>query len=447
MKNIHLYLLYTLLIGSIGCSTNSVDPVTGGGDDFPNSRSAIALQIAQNTDLLPKWTQFIESPDTQSLMLSPADSLVASVPIWNKSFDEHATAMLFGDSIEWDYKDSSAGIAMLHIVRDELLSLKKETRTVLFDSLAKDNIIGNEHLRAISGRIDYKLDWTSLFYRAFDSDFNGYLDTAFELLQQPTLWGTKSTYIGLTSGNDNNFTIKQNLRVFCLGNFQILEDDTIQSSLISDADGDGSIFCKGGQNIVNGIFYNKNLLPIQVINQRLYSITNLQAQIPDNGENRWIERIYQQNSYYMDGHRERVSVSGNSPDSILRPNSAAYLLWEHTNSKNNKYDSTSVQYSLQLGASVMDPSQHSLLKYNVSHSNNHNDIRSAIYSFTPNAPLFANSQVDSIGGAIHMEVHFSDNTSGSLDATFNHGLFDIVYFTPDGKTQRFRSNRNGDVVQ
>jgi hypothetical protein len=447
MKNIQLYLLYTLIISSIGCSTNSVAPVTGGGDDFPNSRSAIALQISQNTDLLPKWTQFIESPDTQSLMLSPADSLMASVPIWNKSFEEHTNATQVGDSIKWDYKDTSSGIATLHIMRDELLSLKKETRTVLFDSLAKDNIIGNEHLRAIYGRIDYKLNGTSLSYKAFDSDHNGFLDTAFELLQQPALLGTKSTYIGLTSGNDNNFTNKQKLRVFCLGKFQILGVDTIQSSLIYDSDGDGSIFCKGGQNIVNGIFYNKNLLPIQVINQRLYSITNLQAQLPDNGENRWIERIYHQTSYYMDGHRERVSVAGNSPDSILRPNSTAYLLWEHTNSQNDEYDSTRVRFSLQLGASVMDPSQHSLLKYNVSYSNNHYDIRSAIYSFTPNAPLFATSQVDSIGGAIHMEVHFSDTTYGSLDAAFAHGFFDIMYFTPDGKTQRFRSNRSGEIVQ
>ena len=95
----------------------------------------------------------------------------------------------------------------------------------------------------------------------------------------------------------------------------------------------------------------------------------------------------------------------------------------------------------------MDPSQHSLLKYNVSYSNNHYDIRSAIYSFTPNAPLFATSQVDSIGGAIHMEVHFSDTTYGSLDAAFAHGFFDIMYFTPDGKTQRFRSNRSGEIVQ
>jgi hypothetical protein len=79
--------------------------------------------------------------------------------------------------------------------------------------------------------------------------------------------------------------------------------------------------------------------------------------------------------------------------------------------------------------------------------NNHNEIREMSYDFSADAPIYRLTPSDSISGTIAAAVRFKGGESGSVTATFGQGIYEIDYKGPDGKVSRFRSDRNGVVVQ
>jgi hypothetical protein len=441
----HRYGYFALVLALAFCCTRSpVDPVAGGGDDFPNSKT-VASALAQNTQLYADWNQFGEVPDSQTTNLNAADSLVIAAAGSRTAMAKTTAPQLGADSIVWDLGDSSLGTVSLYRIRDDIFTLTIEKRTVRYDAAAKDSVIGNEFVLAIAGTIENKISKATLEYYLFDTDKNGFLDLAFVRHTQPVLGIYYQTSVWATSGNDNNFTVREKRRLNRVLTLQVLGADTLQLTDIRDADGDSAIFRHGIANSVRATIKNRSLYPI-LTNQRVLSAIDLRATLPAADSCHWEMKIFHCSSLFTDGHREMVTIAGNGSDSLLIPNDSAYVLFEHLSAPANTYDSTTVRFAVKLGSSVNDKSGHALLSYAIIHSNNHSNLRYILFSFASDAPIYPGTPSDSVGGTIHAEVRFDNATSGWVTAVFGSGVFDVTYQPPKGDVVHFKCNKAGEIL-
>jgi hypothetical protein len=427
------------------CTRSPVDPVAGGGDDFPNSKT-VASALAQNTQLYADWNQFGEVPDSQTTNLNAADSLIIAAVGSHTGLTKTTAPQLGADSIVWDLRDSSQGFVALYRIRDEILTLTSEKRTVRYDAAVKDSIIGNEFVLALAGTIENKITKAILEYYLFDTDKNGFFDLAFVRYTMPVLGIYYQTSVWATSGNDNNFTVREKRRLNRVMTLQILGADTLQLTDIRDADGDSAIFRHGIANSVTATIKNRSLYPI-LTNQRVLSTIDLRATLPATDSSRWEVQTFHCSGLYTDGHREIVTIAGYGPDSLLTANDSAYVLFEHLSAPAaGTYDSTSVRFSVKMGSSVNDKQNHALLSYAITHSNNHLNLRYILFSFVSGAPIYPGTPSDSIGGTIHAEVRFDNGTSGWATAVFGNNVFDVTYQPPEGDEVHFKCNKAGEIL-
>jgi len=439
----YLFLAFVL---SFRCSTGTVDPgLAGGGDDFPNSRNSVALALAQNTQLYANWNQFGQVPDSQTTDLNSADSLIVSATGTHSGLSKASAQNALSDSTVWDLSDSAQGFVTLYRIRDEILTLTSEKRTVRWDAAAKDSIIGNEFVLAVAGTIENKISKAILEYYFVDTDKNGYLDAAFVRYTQQVLGIYYQTSAWATSGNDNNFTVREKRKLNRVLSLQILGADTLQLTDIRDADGDSTIFRHGIANTVTATIQNRSLYPI-LTNQRVLSTIDLRATLPATDSSRWEVKIFHGSSVYTDGHTEQVTIARNGPDSLLIPYDSAYVLFENCSAPGTSYDSTTVRFSVKLGSSVNDKSGNALLSYVITSSNNHQNLRYVLFSFVSDASIYAATPSDSVGGTIHAEVRFDNGTSGWATAVFGNGLYDVTYQPPQGAIVHFKSDKDGTVL-
>jgi hypothetical protein len=431
---------------AVRCTTSTVDPGhAGGGDDFPNSRSTVASALAQNTQLYSNWNQFDQVPDSQTTDLKAADSLIVTATGTHAGLSKTSAQKAISDSTVWDLSDSALGFVSLYRIRDEILTLTSEKRVVRWDAAARDSVIGNEFILAIAGTIENKITKAVLEYYLFDTDKNGYLDVAFVRYTQQILGIYYQTSVWATSGNDNNFTVREKRRMNRIMSLQILGADTLQFTEIRDADGDSAIFRHGMTNSVTATIKNRSLYPI-LTNQRVLSTIDFRATLPATDSSHWQMKTFHGSSLYTDGHRELVTIAGNGTDSLLVPNDSAYVLFENLSAPGTTYDSTSVRFSVKLGSSVKDKTGNALLSYVITHSNNHQNLRYILYSFVSGAPVYAFTSPDSVSGTIHAEVRFDNGSSGWVTAVFGDGIFDVTYQPPEGDIVHFKCTKDGEVL-
>jgi hypothetical protein len=439
--------LVSIVIGlATGCSTNAVDPgVAGGGDDFPNSKNTVASTLAQNTQLYSDWNQFGQVPDSQSTDLATADSLVASATGTHTALSKASSGKALNDSISWDLSDSASGTVLLYRVRDDLLTLTSEKRAVRWDLAARDSVVGNEFVIALEGTVENKITKSVLEYYFFDTDQNGFFDLAFIRFTQQVLGIYYQTSVWAVSGNDNNFTVRAKRRMYRVMNLQILGADTLQLTDIRDADGDSAIFKRGVVNAVTATIRSKSLYPV-VTNQPAISAVSLRASFPATDSSHWVVQTFHSTSVYSDGHSENVTIAGTQADSILRPNDSAVIIFQSLSAPALTYDSTTVHFSVMLGASINDNQHHALLSYAITYVNNHQNVRSLLYSFVSDAPIYPATSPDSIGGTIHADVSYADGTSGWATAVFGDGIFDVTYQPAAGSSVHFKCTKDGVVL-
>ena len=433
---------------TLGCSTSAVDPViAGGGDDFPNSKTAIASTLAQNTQIYTDWNQFEQVPDTQATNLNAADSLIMSATGGHAGLAKARAENALGDSLSWDLADSASGTVLLYRIRDDLFTLTSEKRAVRWDANARDSAIGNEFVLAVAGTIENKITKSVLEYYLFDTDTNGFFDLAFVRHTQPVLGVYYQTSVWAVSGNDNNFGVREKRRIYRVMTLQILGADTLQLTDIRDADGDSAIFRRGTANAVTATIKSKSLYPV-LTNQRVLSTINLRATLPSSDSSHWEAQTFHCVSVYTDGHSENVTIAGYQADSLLRPNDSAYILFESFSAPaaGGAYDSTTVRFSVMVGASVNDKQHHALLSYSIMYVNNHQNVRSILFSFVSDDPIYPATPPDSISGTIHAEVGYQDGTSGWATAVFGTGIFKVTYQAPNGDTVHFICNKDGEVL-
>jgi hypothetical protein len=287
-----------------------------------------------------------------------------------------------------------------------------------------------------------------LEYYLFDTDKNGFFDLAFVRYTQPVLGVYYQTSVWAVSGNDNNFTAREKRRMYRVMTLQILGADTLQLTDIRDADGDSSVFKRGATNIVAVTIKSKSLYPI-LTNQRVLSTINLRATLPSSDSSHWEVQTFHSASVYTDGHSENATIAGYQADSLLRPNDSAYILFENFSAPaaaGGTYDSTTVRFSVMIGASVNDKQHHALLSYSIMHINNHQNVRSILFSFVSDDPIYPATPPDSIAGTIHAEVRYEDGTSGWGTAVFGNGIFDVTYQPPTGDVVHFKCDKDGQIL-
>jgi hypothetical protein len=432
---------------ALGCSKTGINTnVAGGGDDFPNSKTAIAAALAQNTQLYSNWNQFSQVPDSQTTDLGAADSLIASATATHAGLAKTAASQLQTDSAYWDKSDSSRGFVYHYTIREDIQTLTNERKTIRWDSLAQDSITGNEFVLAIAGTIENKLTKTVLEYYFYDTDQNGFLDQAMIRYTQPILGLYFQTLVWATSGNDNNFTNPAKRRMNRILSLEIAGADTLQLTDLRDADGDSAIFRHGVVNRVTATIAKRSLYPL-LTGQPALSTTSLRATLPAADSSHWQMQTFHYTALYTDGHREVVAITGTGADSLLVPGDSALVLYQLLSAPGPTYDSASVRFSVRLGASVNNNAGNALLSYAITESNNHQVVRYVLYSFVSSAPIYAATPSDSIGGTIHAEVRFDDGTSGWANAVFGNGIFDVTYHAPQGDTVTFKSSIDGTVLQ
>jgi hypothetical protein len=446
MKLLSCALIAIALGLATGCTTSAVDPgVAGGGDDFPNSKNTVASTLAQNTQLYSNWNQFGQVPDTQSTDLAAADSLIASATTTHTALSKPASGKALSDSISWDLSDSASGTVLQYRVRDDLLTLTSEKRVIRWDLAARDSIVGNEFVVALAGTVENKITKAVLEYYFFDTDQNGFFDLAFIRFTQQVLGIYYQTSVWAVSGNDNNFTVREKRRMYRVMNLQILGADTLQLTDIRDADGDSAIFKHGVVNTVTATIRSKSLYPV-LTNQPAVSAVSLRASLPATDSSHWAVQTFHSASVYGDGHSENVTIAGTLADSILRPNDSAVIIFQSLSAPAPSYDSTTVRFSVILGASINDKQHHALISYAITYVNNHQNVRSLLYSFVSEAPIYPATSPDSIGGTIHADVTYADGTSGWATAVFGDGIFDITYQPPTGSLVQFKCTKDGTVL-
>jgi hypothetical protein len=431
---------------TLGCSKTGVTNVAGGGDDFPNSKTAIASALAQNTQLYSNWNQFGQVPDSQTTDLGAADSLITSATATHAGLAKAAASQLQTDSVYWDKGDSSQGFVYLYTIREDIQTLINEKRTIRWDSLARDSITGNEFVLAIAGTIENKITKTVLEYYFYDTDQNGFLDQAMIRYTQSVLGLYFQTSVWATSGNDNNFTNPAKRRMNRILTLEISGADTLQLTDLRDADGDSAIFRHGVVNGVTATIVKRSLYPL-LTGQPALSTTSLRAALPAADSSHWQMQTFHYTALYTDGHRAVVTIAGTGADSLLVPGDSALVLYQLLSAPGAIYDSASARFSVRLGASVNNNAGNALLAYAITESNNHQVVRYVLYSFVSSAPIYAATPSDSIGGTIHAEVRFDDGTSGWANAVFGNGIFDVTYHPPRGDTVTFRSSIDGTVLQ
>jgi|GEM_PF-6726928 hypothetical protein len=435
------------LVVAFGCSTNSVNTsVAGGGDDFPNSTTALAAALAQNTQLYSNWNQFNQVPDSQTTDLSSADSLIMTATATHSGLAKTAATQLQTDSVYWDLSDSSQGFVYLYMIREDIQTLTTEKRTIRYDSLARDSIIGNELVFAVAGTIQNKLTQAVLEYYLYDTDQNGFFDHAFIRYTQPVLGVYFQTSVWALSGNDNNFTVPRERRMYRILSLQISGGDTLQLTDLRDADGDSAIFRPGVANVVTATIMKRSLYPV-LTGQPALSTVSLRAALPADDSAHWQMQTFHYTALYADGHSAVVTIAGNRADSLLEPNDSAYVLYQLLSAPGATYDSTSVRFSIKLGSSVNDNPKNALQGYAITQSNNHQIVRYTLYSFVSNVPIYPSTPSDSIGGTIHAQVRYYNGETAWATAVFGNGIFNVTYQTAQGDTVRFKSSIDGTVLQ
>jgi hypothetical protein len=440
----HCFFIVAFLM--LGCSKTGVNTnVAGGGDDFPNSKSALASALAQNTQLYSSWNQFGLVPDSQTTNLGSADSLVSSATASHGSLAKAAATTLATDTSFWDLSDSGQGFVYFYTIRDNIQTLTTERLTILYDSLIAAGATANEVVLAIAGTTENKITKATLEYYFYDTDTNGFFDQAFVRYTQPVLGLYYQTLVWATSGNDNNFTIAAKRRINRIATLQISGADTLQMTDLRDADGDSAIFVHGVTNRVSATIVKRSLFPL-LTGQPAFSTVFLKATLPASDSTHWQMQIFHSTGLYSDGHREIVTIAGSETDSLLAPNDSAIVLYQRLSAPGANYDTTTVRFSVRLGASVNNNSRNALLAYAITEVNNHLNPRYVLYSFASSAPIYSTTPSDSIGGTIHAEVRFDNGTTGWATAVFGNGIFTVAYQPPQGDTVRFTSTIDGTVL-
>jgi hypothetical protein len=438
------FLCAMLVVAVFNCSNDTVAPVAG-GDDFPNSKT-IAMALADNTKLYSNWNQFSLVPAASSTDLRKSDSLIVNAIGTHAGLGKSKVAGLHIDSIAWDLHDTAAGIASLYYLRNSIVMLASEKRTVRWDTNAKDSIIGNEFVHAIDGKNENLFTKATLYYSLIDGDRNGFLDTATISLVEPFLGINNVTTVQATSGNDNSFTIRDKRRIFFVQTMQIVGADTLQRHELRDADGDGAILKANARNAVFATIANRSAYPI-LTNQRALSTINLRATLPTGDSMKWEVNWFNQTAVYTDGHRESITIAGNGPAGSIVPDDSAYILYETLAGTSSRYDSSSVRFSIQLGATINDVTKHALKAYTVRFVSNYQNPRLLVFAFTATTPISAKTPLESVGGTIHAEIRLNDGTSGVADASFGNRFFEITYQTSDGTTKHFKCGQDGVLIE
>lgn len=220
-----------------GCLSSGDHDRTAGAQDFPNSLKAIGSLTSLIMDRSAEWSRL----DTLGNHI--AAPTLPILPPLAKSALAKFSSQAAGDSIRWDFSDTSQGTATVYFFKDDSLVSVHDTLIVRYDAQAKDALYGNETVVNRAGETFWKILATAFRYQVTDTDSDGLLDWR-RLSVLPSESNGIATSLIFTErpGPDGNFELSGDNLSIALEIVKKTGGDTLVYDKYFDVDGDGSLW-------------------------------------------------------------------------------------------------------------------------------------------------------------------------------------------------------------
>jgi hypothetical protein len=428
------------------CSTNSTNISSGTGDDFPNSKVAIGLLMANSMSVISEWNDLSAMPDSINPGIYSADTLLNSVvtDTANK-LSKTAVGVKNAVNVIWDYSDTLQGIASYDRINDGWFTINELKVVVRYNELAKDSIFGNETIIHVHGTVRNKILGSTIVYDISDADSNGLLDTAYIIQQTPEIGQTRCNAAYGSWGNRSGIKDASHIRYSCLELFFVTGTDTTSFFQLRDRDGDGCIYVKGQTaNKIRLVHTYKNpfaLLPRQPVAGTLV----LEGVLASNSlsllnADRRLEAHY----LYRDNTRDSVTITCTHPDSLLSNQDTIMVAINRSTPDRLLYDNLVAQFVL---VSADDTTGYNLASVSLIASSFGSGIKELRCSFIPDAPMIPNQLVKFSPGYFEATIVYSQGTQGKFQGRLSNGSFLMRYIAADGSSQDISYSQSGEPLQ
>jgi hypothetical protein len=429
------------------CSISN--PVSGGGgDDFPNAKTASVYgeRIAYGLNSYSTWNNLFNVPDSIPSMTGGYDLQIPSASSAGLS-KRLATQ---NDTIIYDYSDTASGVLKRYHTSISSSVNVYDTVVERWDANARDSVIGNEHLIAVRGLVDNLTSGELDYYRFEDYDGDGLMNDT-EGVQNAVKATLTTAYangdtgwlvIAIDAGPDKVFDIFINDKILHSYYLKKNKTDTLMLFDFRDGDGDSVVYSGASDSCII------DMLSIQpggwfspVIRQA--SFVRFAAFPRDTSKRSYPLRFWSNNTYWS-GMTQYATIFGHRPDSCFYAHDTATALIITTGSFFDTIQYDTFRLTAHLGDVPSSLSDDSLISVYSHTLKQWSTERNVTFSFLTHSPV-AIGQLP-LEGSVGLHVKNIDSSWTDIQGTFSADSITGVFIDSKPSSWQIIWNRNGDLL-
>jgi hypothetical protein len=345
-------------------------------------------------------------------------------------------------TVTWDLSDSASGfVRAARIYNHNFQMITSDTFIVFYDDAAKDSIFGNERVIVQYGSTAYPFQGRQLYFWLADTDTNGFFDTA----QSAMAYNSgEVVFAEGNSGNDNNFTDINKIRIPYIKYFQIWGTDTLFVYELFDDDGDGTAISTTADSSLIRLEYTKYNTILTAILPVREEVT-FWAGIYQTPSTRLMPRKAIGASYYESGKKEQFRIAGTTPDSIIAAGDTALVnITSFIPRIQGGADTATLDYEVLCASALENINQYGLLSMAYKSTSPADSVSYIALAFDADPPLTLLST--QITGTLSGSVVFDNGQSASLTAILAPELITVTLVGVEGETAELVFDYEGNLI-
>jgi hypothetical protein len=441
MKPLTMLAFVCALCALSGCSPTGQQPLSGGGNDFPNPPSAAALgQVI--TDNLAKgdhWADSIALPAASS----PA-ALAQGITVPSAAQTGMAKMAAKSQTLRFDLSDTAYGIVNVYygFVSDTVI--KTDTFVILYDNAFRDGIKDNEHLYMLKGASFNKQTLIRSSYLFVDSDGDSAINNrngkpnrvlASFATMAPTGQIAKFEIL-LEAGQDGNLDTKAGLRILQSQSFTLSSHGDTLSMVRYEKYGDDSVIFDAASR--DSILVRARFIDIDILSRRTTAEAVFLIFPSDSNKNR--PAYFRSVKSFASGVTATSLVRGPGADSLFTGNDTAlgYIILDNPD---GIVSVDTLRLLILTGSNPANPAGNALKGLYSHKTRRAADERETIVSLMCDQPVASGDTVES--GTFSLKLLYTDDRSITVVGSFTPVAITAQYEDSKGNTRKLDWDRSG----